>query len=52
MKTTEQLIAQKLEEAIVMARAEGLGQNYFNITLEDGEQVEVNVQWRSSSYDC
>lgn len=52
MKTIEQLIAQKLEEAIVMARAEGLGHNYFNIMLEDGENVEVNVSWRSSSYDC
>ncbi len=52
MKTTEQLIAQKLEEAIVLARAEGLGHDYFNITLEDGENVEVTVQWRSSSYDC
>lgn len=52
MKTIEQLIAEKLEEAIVMARAEGLGHDYFNITLEDGENVEISVSWRSSSYDC
>ncbi len=54
MKSTEDLVKEKLEEAIVLARVAGLGENWFDVTLEDGTNVEIKVDsgWRSSSYDC
>lgn len=54
MKSTEDLVKEKLEEAIVMARAAGLGDNWFDINLDDGTNVEISVSngWQSSSYDC
>lgn len=54
MKSTEDLVKEKLEEAIVLARSAGMGDNWFDITLDDGTNVEmtVNSGWQSSSYDC
>ena len=54
MKSTEDLVKEKLEEAIILARAGGMGERWFDVTLDDGTNVEVTVNagWQSSSYDC
>lgn len=56
MKSSEDIVKQKLEEAIVLARASGLGNNWFDIYLEDGTNIEITVSggdsWQGSSYDC
>lgn len=53
MKTSEDLVKEKLEEVIVLARAANMGHNWFDITLGDGTNVEFTInEWQSSSYDC
>ena len=53
MKTVEDLVKEKLEEVIVLARSAGMGNNFFDIYLEDGTNVDINVnQWNSSSDSC
>lgn len=53
MKTVEDLVKEKLEEVIILARECNLGNNYFDINLEDGTNVTLNVtEWNSSSRYC
>lgn len=56
MKQVEDLIKEKLEEAIVLARHLEYGANFFQVDLEDGTRVAVEITneggWQGSSYDC
>lgn len=55
MKSSEDIVKEKLEEAVVLARAAGMGDTWFDIYLDDGTNIALTVSnrdWQSSSYDC
>lgn len=59
MKTLEDMIKEKIEEVLVLMKANGDSTTYggTSYTLENGNEVTVSQwessnSWQSSSYDC